>query len=145
MFQRVFQVSEGSSLYLYLNLKLGTIQDWEHMVATFKTKFLFAEAKYTLVKLGRTWQYADEELDLYVKRFHDKALDCVYLVEEDVLLNVCLYGMKNEYMVFLENITFSSFSKLMKAAWQQTSQFEGLQSQVVYSQRRCHPRKESRR
>lgn len=26
----------------YFNLKLGLIQDWEHMVAAFNTKFLFA-------------------------------------------------------------------------------------------------------
>lgn len=100
----------------YLSLKPGTIQDWEDMVGAFNTKFFFAEAKYTLVELGRTRQYAGEGLDLYVKRFHDKALDCVDRVDEEVLVNVCLHGMNDEYLVFLENLTFSSFSKLMEAA-----------------------------
>lgn len=59
-----------------------------------------------------------EDLDLYVKRFHNKALDCINLVDEEVLVNVCLHGMNEEYRVFLENLTFSSFSKLMKAARQ---------------------------
>lgn len=100
----------------YLNLKPGTIQDWDHMVAAFNTKFFFAEAKYTLAELGRTTQYASEDLDLNVKRFHDKALDYVDPVEEEILVNVCLHDMNDEYQVFLENLTFSSFSKLMEAA-----------------------------
>lgn len=100
----------------YLNLKPGTIQDWDHMVATFNTKFFFAEAKYTLAELGRTRQYAGEDLDLYVKRFHDKALEYVDPVDEETLVNVCLHGMSGEYRAFLENLIFSSFSKLMEAA-----------------------------
>lgn len=47
------------------------------MIATFNTKFFFVEAKYTLTKLGRTRQYSGDDLDLYVKRFHDKVLNCV--------------------------------------------------------------------
>lgn len=100
----------------YLSLKPGTIQDWEHVVAAFNTKFFFAEARYTLAELGRTRQYPGKDLDLYVKRFHDKTLDCVDPVDEEVLVNVCLHGMNNEYEVFLETLTFSSFSKLMEAA-----------------------------
>lgn len=64
------------------------------MVAAFNTKFFFAEAKYTLTELGRTRHYAGEDLDLYVKRFHDKPLD---LVDEEVLVNVCLHEMNDEY------------------------------------------------
>lgn len=93
----------------YLSLEPGMIQDWEHMVATFKTKFFFAEAKYTLAELGRTRQYVGEDLDLYVKRFHDKALDCVDPVDEKVLVSVCLHGINDEYKFFFENLTFSSF------------------------------------
>lgn len=86
------------------------------MVATSNIKFFLAEAKYTLTELGRTRQYLGEDLNLYVKKFHDKALDCVDPVDEEVLVNVGLHGMKNEYRVFLENLMFSSFSKLMEAA-----------------------------
>lgn len=100
----------------YLSLELGIIQDWEHIVATFNTKFFFTEAKYTLAELGCTLQYACQDLDLYVKRFHDKALDCVDLVDEEVLVNICLHGMNDKYSIFLEHVKFSSFSNLMKAA-----------------------------
>lgn len=54
-----------------------------------------------------------EDLDLYVKRFHKKMLDYVDSVYEEVLFNVHLYDMNDEYKVFLENLTLSSFSKLM--------------------------------
>lgn len=37
-------------------------------------------------------------------------------VDEDVLVNVCLHGMSDEYRVFLENLMFSSFSKSMEAS-----------------------------
>lgn len=50
-----------------------------------------------------------------MKSFHDKALDCVDTVDKEVLVNVCLHGMNDVYRVFLENLTFSSFSKLMEA------------------------------
>lgn len=67
------------------------------MVAAFNTKFFFTEAKYTLAELGRSRHYAGEDLDLYVKRFHDKALDYVDPVEKEILGNVCLHGMNDEY------------------------------------------------
>lgn len=38
------------------------------------------------------------------------------LVEERVLVEVCLHGMLKEFRIFLENLSFSSFSKLVKAA-----------------------------
>lgn len=51
-------------------------------MSTFDTKFLCAKAKYNLAKVGRTKQYLSEDLDLYDKRFHEKALDCCYPVDE---------------------------------------------------------------
>lgn len=89
------------------------------MVSTFNTKFFFTKAEYTLADLRRTRQYKivnnpGKDLDLNVKRFHEKTLDCVDPVNEEVLVNVCLHGMNDEYRVFLENLTFSSFSKLME-------------------------------
>lgn len=107
LYLREFSKSLKNQAYTcYLILKPGTIQNWEHMVAAFKTEFFFIEAKYTLAELDRTRQCAGEDLDLYVKRFHDKALDCINPVDEEVLVNVCLYGMNDEYRVFLENLTF---------------------------------------
>lgn len=77
--------------------------------------------------MGRTRQYPGKYLDLCVKRFHEKALDCCGLIEEEVLVNVCLHGINDEYRVFLENLTFPSFSKLMEAA-RQTNEFVGRTS-----------------
>lgn len=56
----------------YLNLKLGSIQDWDHLVNMFNSKFFCGEAKFTLAELGRTRQYSGEDLDVYVKIFHEK-------------------------------------------------------------------------
>lgn len=100
----------------YLNLKPGSIQDWDQLVTLFNAKFFYGEAKFTLAELGRTRQHPNEDLDLYVKRFRERALDCNDAVDEETLVNVCLYGMANEYCVYLENLTFPSFSKLMEAA-----------------------------
>lgn len=43
-----------------------------------------------------------KDLDIYVKRFHKRALDCYDLVDEEVLVNVCLHDMRKEYRIFLE-------------------------------------------
>lgn len=59
----------------------------------FSAKLFYVDAKFSLVKLDRIRQCSGEDLDIYVKRFHDKALDSCGLVEEEVLVNVCLYGM----------------------------------------------------
>lgn len=48
-----------------------------------------------------------------MRRFHKKALECCDLMDEGVLVNVCLHGMTKEYRIFLENLS-SSFSKLME-------------------------------
>lgn len=55
----------------------------------FNTKFFHGEAKFTLVELDWTSQYSVEDLDMYIKRFHEKALDCYDSVDEEVLFNVC--------------------------------------------------------
>lgn len=41
-----------------------------------------------------------------MRRFQD-ALDCYDLLEEEVLVNVCLHDMIEEYMILLENMSFS--------------------------------------
>lgn len=97
-----------------LNLKPGSIQDCDHLVAFFNAKFFCDEARFTLVELGRTRQNLDEDLDAYVKRFRERVLDCSDAVDEETLVDVCLHGMVNKYRVYLEILTFPSFSKLMK-------------------------------
>lgn len=81
-------------------------------MSLYSAKFFDVEAKFTLVKLGRTRQSSGKDLDFYMRRFYEKALDCSPM-EEKVLVNFCLHGMLEEYTILLENL---SFSKLMKAA-----------------------------
>lgn len=42
-------------------------------------------------------QYPRENLDTYLKRFHEKALDCCNPVAKDVLVDVCLNGLVEDY------------------------------------------------
>lgn len=44
----------------------------------------------------------------------NKALDYCHLVGERVLVDVCLHCMLEECRIFLENLSFSFFSKLME-------------------------------
>lgn len=69
---------------------------------------------FTLAELGHTWHYPSENLDLDIKRFHERALDC-YAVNEEIMVDVRLHGMADKYRVFLENLKFPPFSKLMDA------------------------------
>lgn len=98
----------------YLNLKPVSIQNWEHL--DFNARFICAEAKFSLVELSRTREFAGEDLDLYMKGFHEKALDCCNTVDEETMVGVFLHGMANDYPAFLENFSFPSFSKLMEAS-----------------------------
>lgn len=61
-----------------------------------------------VAELGRTRQYLGEYLDLYVRRFHEKTLDCCDPVNEEVLVKVCPDDIGNEYRVYLENLSFTS-------------------------------------
>lgn len=67
----------------YLNLKPGSIQDCDHLVAFFKAKCFCCEARFTLAEPGRTRQHSDEDLDAYVKRFCGRVLDCSDAVDEE--------------------------------------------------------------
>lgn len=88
MTPKVLEVLDGLSLHLVPRLKPGSIQDWDQIVSAFNTKFLCAEAKYTLAQLGCTRKYPGKDLDLQIKRFDDKALDCSDPVNEEVLVGV---------------------------------------------------------
>lgn len=46
------------------------------------------EAKVSLVELGLTWQFPGENLDLYAKRFHEKALGCYDASGEKTMVDV---------------------------------------------------------
>lgn len=127
----------------YLNLKPGYIHDWVHIVSTFNTKFFIAEVNHTLAELGHTRQYPSEDLDLYVKEVHEKALDCSKLIGKEVLVNVCFHGMADEYHVFLKNLSFPFFPSWWKHLGKQTSSWGGLQSWVKPILQRDFPMKEA--
>lgn len=48
----------------------------------FNAKFFCGEAKFTLAELGRTRQYRGDDLDVYVKRFRERALNYNDAVDE---------------------------------------------------------------
>lgn len=99
----------------YLNLKSRFVHDSEHLGALFNTKVFFLEAKFTFRELGQTRQYPGEGLDVYIKHFHEKALDYYDTVLKDVLVDVCFHGMIEDYQVYIANLSFL-FSRLMEAA-----------------------------
>lgn len=70
----------------------------------------------TLVELGRTRVYPRENLDAYVKCFHEGPVDCYNLIAEEVLVEVRLHGMIKDYFVHFESLYFASFLLLMKTA-----------------------------
>lgn len=93
-----------------MNVKPGSLYDWGHLVSSLKTKFSYAEAKSTLAWLGRTSQHSDEDLDVNLKYFHEKELDCCNPVADDAMVDVCLNGIIECYRV----LSFSSFFRLLE-------------------------------
>lgn len=61
------------------------------------SKFFYAEVRFTVTELSRNRQYSDEDLDVYVSRFHKKALNCCGSVNVEMVVNVCLHGITEEY------------------------------------------------
>lgn len=92
------------------------VRYWTHPISLFNVKFLYSKARFILGELGHTRQHWNKDLNVYVRRFSENALDCCYLVSKEMLVSVCLHGMAEENMLFLENLSFLSFAKLMKAA-----------------------------
>lgn len=72
------------------------------------------EAKFTLTELWRTIQFPSEDLDAYVKRVHERALVCCFSVAENVLVDVDIRRILEEYVVRLETLSFTSFLRLME-------------------------------
>lgn len=64
-------------------------------------------------------------LNVYLRRFHESALDCCNPVSENMPVRFYLHDMTEEYRVPLENLSFPFFAKLMEAARGPTSPCEG--------------------
>lgn len=82
------------------------ILNWTHIFTLFNAKFFHAEANFTLAKRGPTRQHSNEDLDVYVRKFRENALYYCDLVSEEMLINVCLHVMIEEYRVLLEKLPF---------------------------------------
>lgn len=76
----------------------------------------------SLLTNGNTWTSISEDLW--------KALDCYDPIDEEVLVKVCVPAMFDEYHV--ENLSFSSFSRLMEAAKERMSLWRRLRNQVIH-------------
>lgn len=84
---REFSKSSTNRAYSwYPNLKPSSVHDFEHHVSMFIAQIFCTEPKLSLADLDRVFQCLGEDLDKYVKRIHNKALDCYFLVEERMLL-----------------------------------------------------------
>lgn len=85
-------------------LKPGSVYNFEHLVFSVQHQFFCIEPKFTLAELGRKRQYPGETLDAYMKRFHEKALDCSNPMTKDVLVEIC--RMIKECKIYLEKPAF---------------------------------------
>lgn len=65
-----------------------------------------------MAKLSLRCQYLGKEMDAYMNRFHEKALYCCNPVAEDLVVEVCVHGMIEDCRIYLENLSFSYFSRL---------------------------------
>lgn len=66
-----------------------------------------------------------KDLDMFLKRFNKRALHCCDPMDKEVLVNVCLHGMMEKYIIFLGNLSFTSFSRLIEAARRTTESVAG--------------------
>lgn len=78
----------------------------KNLVSLFKSKFFCANSKFSLAKLGHICQRPREDLDTYMKRFHDRALDCYDPVEEKMLVDVLSPRYDRGIPHFLREIVF---------------------------------------
>lgn len=106
----------------------------------FNAKFFCGEARFTL---SRTWSdqtIPRRGLGCLCERFHERALDCSDAVDEETLVDMCLHGMVNEYRVYLENLTFPSFSRLMETARRTNESFRKPSRSVINTHTSVAPR-----
>lgn len=121
LLERDFKVSEEHDIHLVIG---GTLYPCSMPSSS------IVEAKFTLAELGLTRHYLGENLDVCVRRLHEKDMDCCDPMEKEVLLNMCLHGMAEEYRIFLENQSFSPFPKLMEAKRGSNEQCVGLRGLI---------------
>lgn len=52
---------------------------------------------------------------MYVKRSHERALDCCDSIYKETLFGVCLYEIQEKYREDLKNLTFTFYAQLIEA------------------------------
>ena len=80
----------------------------------------------------------------YIRRFKDLSLLCYDPVEEERLVDVCIFGMLYEYRPYLENLQISNFTRLVEVS-RRTSMFVRKPSKGSTSQTMNTPRQPWRR
>lgn len=93
-----------------VNPKLKTLGD------SIQSQFFLWKSEIHFCIIGLRMTIPGEDLDIFVRRFHEEALDYCDVVDGETLANICMHGMSNGYRINLENLTFPSFSKLIEAA-----------------------------
>lgn len=111
LYMREFTKSLTEQAYTwYVNLKPWWIHDLEHLGSLFNTKFFCTEAKSTLVEHNRSRRSP--------RRLHEEIpRESFRLLRSGCwgyLRDVCLYGMIEDYWINLENLSSSSFYRLLR-------------------------------
>lgn len=84
LLDRVIRVSDRHDVHLLSQLETGHSKVLGAPHVPIQWQVLLHEAKFILSK----------DQNIYLRRFHEKAMDCCDSVEEEVLVNVYLYGME---------------------------------------------------
>lgn len=82
----------------------------------YSTPNFCAKVEFSLVELGRTNQYLDERPRYGHKEVSQASPRLLWCSWWEVLVNVCLHSIMEEYKIFFENLSFPSFSRLMEVA-----------------------------
>lgn len=84
----------GLAYIWYFNLKPCLVHGWKHLVSLSALK----QSLLLLVSVERLIPRKDQ--DAYLRRSHENAWNCCYPMTEEVLVDVCLHDMMEEYRVF---------------------------------------------
>lgn len=73
-------------------------------------------------------------MNAYVTKFNEKELDSYNPVAKNILVDICLHGMIEDYRIYLKNLSFSSFSRLMEPVrWKNRTRQKDLEIQFSES------------
>lgn len=70
-----------------------------HLVSQVNSKFFYDKTRFSLAELSRTWQY--EDLDVYIRRFHERALNCYDPMDKEVIVNVWPFKLMDKLCLLL--------------------------------------------